>query len=336
MRVILIERVNHTQTGNCHAICYCRRSIGRSKMRRAARSMRIRNLGKPFGSHFASAVFWVLGALPLRAVQAAGKFCGRLMWLVPGSYKDRALKNIRLALPASEAVASVKASLIHVTTLFLEMPYWWSKKHVDQRIAEQIKSHDWTEIDQVLSRGRGVILISPHVGSFELLGPVFSQRHPATVLFRIPRIAWLRDWLLDLRNRGNLSLVPADVKGVRSLAKALKRGDAVGILPDQVPIDGEGVWAPFFGQPAYTTTLVQRLQKLSGAPVVVLCAYRDAHATGFSLRHWVLDGEWPEDPVASATRINQALEVAIRHAPEQYLWGYDRFRQPKERRAKRA
>jgi len=292
-------------------------------------------LGKQFGSHFASAVFWVIGAFPLGALQATGKLCGRLMWLLPGSYKNRALKNIRLALPASEALAAVKASLIHVTTLFLEMPYWWSKKHVNHRIAQQIKAHDWTEIDQVLSLGRGVILISPHVGSFELLGPVFSQRHPATVLFRVPSIAWLRDWLLDLRNRGNLKLVPADVKGVRSLAKALKRGEAVGLLPDQVPIDGEGVWAPFFGQPAYTTTLVQRLQKLSGATVVVLCAYRDSNATGFSLHHWVLDGDWSEDPVVCATRINLALEVAIRHAPEQYLWGYDRFRQPKVRLAKR-
>jgi Kdo2-lipid IVA lauroyltransferase/acyltransferase len=293
-------------------------------------------LSKPLGSHFASAVFWLMGAVPLGALHVVGRFFGYLMWVLPGSFKDRALKNIRLVVPANQAVTGVKASLVHVATLFLEMPYWWSAKHVEQRMADQIRDHDWSEIDQVLSLGRGVILISPHIGNFELLGPVFSQRHRATVLFRIPSIAWLRDWLLDLRNRGNLRLVPADVKGVRALAKALKRGEAVGILPDQVPIAGEGVWAPFFGQPAYTTTLVQRLQKLTGAPVVVLCAYRDAHAAGFSLRHWVLQGDWPEDPVASATRLNQALEVAIRHAPEQYLWGYDRFRKPKTRRAKSA
>lgn len=292
-------------------------------------------LGNRFGAHLATAVFWLVGGLSLPVLQALGRGFGWLMWQLPGSFRTRALKNIVLALPDWDAKAVAKASLTHVTTLFLEMPYWWSRQHVQQRIVSQVKPHDWTEIDQKLALGRGIILISPHVGSFELLGPVFSQRHRATVLFRVPRIAWLRAWLLKLRNVGDLTLVPADVQGVRALAKALKRGEAVGILPDQVPIEGEGVWAPFFDQPAYTTTLVQRLQKLTDAPVVVLCAYRDPGASGFSLRHWLLPDEWPQDDVACATRINQALEVAIRHSPDQYLWGYDRFRAPKPRRDSR-
>lgn len=293
-------------------------------------------MGKQMGGRLASVIFWLVGQLPLRALQSFGRLCGAVMWRLPGSYRARARQNIERSLPGYPAVTLAKASLVHVATLFLEMPYWWSRQHVQQRIASQVKPHDWTEIDRLLALGRGVILISPHVGNFELLGPVFSQRHRSTVLFRLPRMAWLRQWLLELRNVGDLRLVPADTQGVRALAKALKRGEAVGVLPDQVPIDGEGVWSTFFGQPAYTTTLVHRLQKLTNAPIVVLCAYRDPDAGGFRLHHWVLGDQWPDDQVACADRINRALEVAIRHAPDQYLWGYNRFRKPTARRTNRS
>ena len=61
------------------------------------------------------------------------------------------------------------------------------------------------------------------------------------------------------RGRGNVRLAPADLKGVRELFAALRRGEAVGFLPDQVPGEGEGEWAEFFGRPAYTMTLAARL-----------------------------------------------------------------------------
>ena len=272
----------------------------------------------------------MISALPLSLVQRLGRACGALMYRLPGSYKRRARKNLSLALPES-GDRYVRSSLQHVASLFLEMPYWWSGRDSAQHIKAQADDHDWSTIDALLAQGRGLILISPHVGNFELLGPVFAQRHPATVMFRVPRIKWLREWLLALRNQGQLRLVPADIPGVRHLAKALKAGQTIGLLPDQVPIEGEGVWAPFFGQEAYTTTLVQRLQKLTDAPVVVLCAYRLSNARGFDIKHWVVDLPWSTDPVDSAAQMNRALEKAIRHAPEQYLWGYDRFRRPRPR-----
>jgi len=281
-------------------------------------------------ARFANAIFWAVSALPLRATQSIGRACGSLMYRLPGSYKRRAQINLAMALPES-GNQYFKTSLQHVASLFLEMPFWWSGRHSARHIKAQADGYDWSAIDMLLARGKGLILISPHVGNFELLGPVFSQRHPATVLFKVPRIRWLREWLLALRNQGQLRMVPADTLGVRTLAKALRSGQTIGLLPDQVPLEGDGVWASFFGHPAYTMTLVQRLQKLTDAPVVVLCAYRLPKAEGFEIKHWIVDLPWSSDPVVCATQMNQALEKAIQYAPDQYLWGYDRFRGPRSR-----
>ncbi len=287
-----------------------------------------KNVG--IGARFANAVFGVASSLTLGGAQRLGRVCGALMHRLPGSYKQRAALNLSLALPKASNEL-LRSSLEHVASLFLEMPYWHSSRHSARHIKAQSDGYDWSEIDALLAQGKGLILISPHVGNFELLGPVFAQRHRSTVMFRVPKMRWLRQWIEVLRSRAQLRLVPADMQGVRALAKTLKSGDTIGILPDQVPIEGEGVWATFFGQRAYTTTLVQRLQKITEAPVVVLCAYRLVQAQGFEIKHWVVDLPWSADPATAATQMNHALEKAIRYAPEQYLWGYDRFREPKRR-----
>ena len=123
-------------------------------------------------------------------------------------------------------------------------------------------------------------------------------------------------------------MAPADPRGVRMLVRALKRGEAVGILPDQTPTAGEGVWAPFFGKPAYTMTLAHRLHRLTGAPVVALFAERLPRGSGYRLRLHEI-GDLPEDATQAATRINAAIEQLIALAPTQYLWGYNRYKHPK-------
>jgi KDO2-lipid IV(A) lauroyltransferase len=185
---------------------------------------------------------------------------------------------------------------------------------------------------KALALGKGVILLSPHAGCFELLGPVYSSRYRSTVLFRPPRIAWLQEWIIGMRSREQLTMAPANQSGVRTLVKTLLRGNTIGILPDQVPTDGEGVWAPFFGKPAYTMTLVQRLQKLSGATIFILGAKRNNIGQGYTLKYKKLEQPLPEDDIAAATVINQEMEAMIMQMPEQYLWGYNRYKAPKNKK----
>lgn len=132
-----------------------------------------------------------------------------------------------------------------------------------------------------------------------------------------------------MRSRKQLTMAPANQSGVRTLVKTLKRGNTIGILPDQVPVEGEGVWAPFFGRPAYTMTLAQRLQSLSGATIFILGAKRNAIGKGYTLHYKELLEPLSEDPVQAATEINREMENMIRLMPDQYLWGYNRYRAPR-------
>ncbi|MAK56352.1 MAG: lauroyl acyltransferase, partial [Pusillimonas sp.] len=233
---------------------------------------------RPF---LASTVFSLLAALPVTLAQRVGVACGWVLYILPGRYKRRASSNLAHAFPHLPR-AALKQSMYAVGQLFLEMPYWWVRRN-DLALNKQVQCDDWQQFETALARGKGVILLSPHCGCFELLGPVYASHFPSTVLFRPPRKAWLQDWIINMRTRKQLTMAPANKSGVRTVVKTLLRGHTVGILPDQVPVSGEGVWAPFFGKPAYTMTLVQRLQQLSGATIFILGAERKPIGQGYRI-----------------------------------------------------
>ncbi len=278
--------------------------------------------------HVATLIFKSLAYLPLSVLQTIGQGGGWIAWRVSGSFKRLSEENFRNAFP-EVTPQMLRGAMLAVGQLFLEMPYWWVRRD-DQALNKTVAPADWQLFEAALARGKGVILLSPHMGCFELLGPVYSSRHTSTVLFRPPRIRWLRDWIVTMRTRQKLKMAPANQTGVRSLVRTLLKGQTVGILPDQVPVLGEGVWAPFFGRPAYTMTLVQRLQSLTGAKIFVLGIERLGIGKGYKMHIAPMDELLPDDPVAAAIQINEALELMIRKAPAQYLWGYDRYKQPVE------
>ncbi|MQM32013.1 MAG: lipid A biosynthesis acyltransferase, partial [Candidatus Accumulibacter phosphatis] len=148
---------------------------------------------------------------------------------------------------------------------------------------------------------------------------------PITVLYRPPKQAWLQTMIEAGRARAQLHLAAADLSGVRGLLKALKGGEAVGMLPDQAPRAGEGRWLDFFGRPAYTMTLAARLVE-TGASVIMVWAERLPAGAGY---HFHLQA--PTQPISGsieerALQINQQIEVLVRQCPQQYLWGYNRYK----------
>jgi KDO2-lipid IV(A) lauroyltransferase len=151
-----------------------------------------------------------------------------------------------------------------------------------------------------------------------------------TVLFRTPRKPWLRELVARARNRPGLHAVPTTLAGVKQLIKALRLGQSVGLLPDQVPPQGQGVWAPFFGRPAYTMTLSARLAQQTGATVLVAWGERLPWGRGYRIHVQPLGESLPADLQEAATVINRAMEQLIAGCPQQYLWGYARYKQPRE------
>ncbi|MCC7005625.1 MAG: lysophospholipid acyltransferase family protein [Ottowia sp.] len=273
-----------------------------------------------------NACFWLLSRLPLRVLQHMGACLGLLAAWLPGRYQRRLRTHFLRAYPHATPAMLAEAAR-SAGRMALEMPYFWARKRPLAQFPHLLDAHDAT-LTRLLAQGRGVIALTVHMGCFEILAPALAARYGLTALFKPPHKTWLRQWMEGVRSQPGLHLAPAQARGVRMMVKALRHGQMAAMLPDQAPAAGEGVWAPFFGQPAYTVTLVQKLQQRSGAPIVLFCCERLPHAQGYQVHLRCYEAMLPDSPVAAATALNQAIEALIAIAPTQYLWGYNRYKIP--------
>ncbi|KAF1712093.1 lipid A biosynthesis lauroyl acyltransferase [Pseudoxanthomonas kalamensis DSM 18571] len=180
--------------------------------------------------------------------------------------------------------------------------------------------------DQALASGRGVIVIAPHFGNWELLNQWLASRGPISILYAPPESAMGDAFLNRVRGADAITQVRAEEPAVRQLWKALKDGGAVGILPDQQPKQGDGEFAPFFGIPALTMTLVSRLAERTDA--IVLCAWceRTGPDLQFALHVEPAPAQIADpDLLQATTALNACIEHVARRDPAQYQWTYKRF-----------
>jgi KDO2-lipid IV(A) lauroyltransferase len=221
-----------------------------------------------------------------------------------------------------------------------ELPKLWMSTRGKKTGAAEV-AFEWDSpgsmaiVESAYQRGKGVIFLTPHLGCFEIIGQAwaeqFGQTHgPFTVLFRPARKAWMGELVTNSRNRPGLSTVPTNLSGVRQMIKALRKGEAVGLLPDQVPPDGMGLWAPFFGKDAYTMTLAARLSAQTGATVLVGWGERLPWGRGYKLHIHALNQALEDKLEQAVPRMNAEMEALIRACPTQYLWGYGRYKAPRQ------
>ena len=272
-------------------------------------------------------IFRLLSRLPLAWLHAIGALLGWLTWLYSPTYRRHMQENLVLALGEAGARQVRPKAIAEAGKTMLELPKIWLNPREDAA-ARVVKVSGWDLVEAARREGRGIIYLTPHLGCFEILNQYLSADAPITCLYRPPRQAWLQSMIEAGRIRPQSSLAPADLSGVRLLLKALKRGEAVGMLPDQAPKVGEGRWLDFFGKPAYTMTLAARLTE-SGAAVIMVWAERLPAGAGYHFRL-----QAPQQPLSGSTearaqQINHEIEHLIRQCPEQYLWGYNRYKRPK-------
>ena len=274
--------------------------------------------------------------LSLCNLHRLGWLLGWLAYGLSASYRRRLLQNAALA-PLTrpqrrQAVASAGRMVAELAWLWL--------RPVQRPLGAAVRWQGSELIDQALQAGRGLVLLTPHLGCFEVcaqaIAESFGDRTQLTAMYRPARQAWLRELEHSARARPGLATAPATLAGVRQMIRALRRGQAVGLLPDQVPPLGMGVWAPFFGQPAYTMTLATRLLQQTGATLLLIWAERLPQGRGYSVRVTAPTQALPANTgddaawqLAGASAINREMELLIRQSPGQYLWGYHRYKQPR-------
>ena len=264
----------------------------------------------------------MIAALPLRLAHGLGTVLGWTMYGMSPTYRRNLKAN--LAQAGYTDARTRRAAIAAAGRMLTETPAMWLR--AQERVAALVAEvHGMEALDAARAQGKALLLLTPHLGCFEVAAQYAAQRFPITVLYRAPKIGWLDPLMREGRGRGRVRLVPADTRGVRELLAALKRGEAVGFLPDQVPGVGEGEWADFFGRPAYTATLAPKLAQRDNVACFLVYAKRLARGAGYAIviRAYEKDGQ--ENPTR---RLNRALEELVRECPEQYLWGYNRYKGP--------
>lgn len=266
----------------------------------------------------------LLSRLPLPVIHAMGSVIG-WGYFGTGRLARRTRDNLaasRIAGDEPQLRQLIRRSFTESGKGALETFAIWLRPQ--QQVLNWVQAcHGWEHVEQAWRDQRGIIFLTPHLGCFEITAQYYAAHRPISVLYRPPRQSWLAPLIEEGRARGRITLAPTTLTGVRDLLKALKQHEAVGILPDQNPGRNEGEWADFFGRPAYTMTLVNRLALSTGA--TVLLAFGERLSWG---RGYVIHIE-PFDEVPTPAAINRAIEQLVRRRPEQYLWSYPRHRKPK-------
>ena len=265
----------------------------------------------------------LIARLPLTWLHGVGALMGLMVMQVSSGFRRKTRDNLAQAGLDVDQVG--RRSAQQAGRAVTETALLWFGD--PQRVDRLVRIEDQPVLEAARAAGRGVIILTPHLGSFEAGARAVARVAPFTVLYKPARIGALRRLVEAGRATPGLHPAPATPAGVRSLLRALRRGECIGILPDQVPSDGDGHWAPFFGRPAYTMTLPSRLADMTGAPVIIGYAQRLDHAQG-----WKVYFE-PLNTAPSPEAINHAMEAVIRRIPDQYFWGYNRYKGPARAKA---
>lgn len=263
-----------------------------------------------------------LSCLSLPMIHRLGAALGRLLhWCTPASaqLQHKNLHQSHICANETEISRVIHANIAETGKAILETLAIW--QWPQEKALSLVKAcHNWQLVEEALARGKGIIFLTPHLGCFEITSIYYGSKHPITVLYRPPKLQFLHTLILKGRQRPGVTLAEANASGVRKLMQALKRGEAIGILPDQIPAEGEGEWAPFFGKQAYTMTLASKLAEKSGASIIMAFGERLPNGQGYDIHLSKVDS------IATTTQLNQAIERQIAQCPSQYLWQYDRYK----------
>lgn len=274
-------------------------------------------------------VLYFCAYLPLPIIHGIGICIGWGLLLIPNRSRQTSEINIALCWPElspREQRTLLRKSLKETGKTIIETSALWLRPGSSAlRLIKQVDGNDLVE--QAIAKGRGAILATPHLGAWEAAGLYGSDQYRITCLYRPLKIPELETLVKTSRNRLGGNYVPATAKGVRTLYKALEQGGVVAMLPDQEPKAGTGIFAPFFGIPAYSMVFLAKLAARADTPIIFAWCERLSWGRGYHLHFRAMPDAVPSGDIHIAVAaINQAAEDCVRECPEQYQWSYRRFK----------
>ncbi len=275
---------------------------------------------------FGIGLLWLITRLPERLQLALGKSFGKLLYWIPGKLKHITEINIRLCFPELSLLEQkklVRKSFESLGIGIIEAAMaWWLP---DEKLQHLFTVHGLKYAEDAFAKGKGIVLLGPHFTCLEMVGRLIGMKYSFAVMYRPHKkrlIAFIHE---RFRQKHYMRAIPSN--RIRELLRALNNNMAIWYAYD---IDGghkRSVFAPFFGVPTASLTSVSRIVRLSEAEVIPIGFYRRENQFHYDVVLYPPVEQLPTgDLEKDAIKLNQALEIAIRRKPEQYVWQYKRFK----------
>lgn len=276
-------------------------------------------------------LIYLISRLPLNFLRAVGRFVGVLIYRFDGAYRREIHHNLSRAGIFTPEMAYAVAK--EQGAQAVEAPWVLGRDRQEVLKKCRIADNSLPVLNEAFAGGKAIIFLTPHTGCYEV-GPMMVAEHwlkgterQIAILYRVPRKKYLREIVGQGRASDNIVPASADLKGVRQILRIMKKGGIAGILPDQVPSHGEGVWVPFFGEKAYTMTFPLKLAKQFDALILMARMQREIDGWSMHIKKW--DYQLTGDEKSDAAAMNKLVEETILDCPQQYLWSYKRYKCPR-------
>jgi len=267
----------------------------------------------------------LFSSLPLAALQIIGACIGLLIYLCSPGYRGRLYKNHQSAANYSGFKSTPWRVAAESGMMFADTLWIW--RHPKSSI-NKVAIENLDQVIELSKNGKGLIVLASHLGGFEIVPRIFAKHTKATVMYRPARKVWVNKLMLKSRKHTKIEFVEANIGGVRQIKRALVKGEVIGLLADQVPSVGDGVWAKFFNQYAYTTSFPIKLARQANVAILFVGAERLGLGKGWLIKSRLMTEEFPDCLVDACTEMNQYFEEMILSKPHQYMWSYNRYKRP--------
>ena len=267
----------------------------------------------------------LFSSLPLAAIQIIGASIGVLVYLFSPRYRRRLYKNYQNAAHYSGFQLTPWRVAAESGMMFADTLWIW--RHPKSSI-NKVAIENLDQVIELSKNGNGLIVLASHLGGFEIVPRIFAEYTRATVIYRPARKRWVNELMLKSRKHSEIEFVEANIGGVRQIKKALVKGEVVGLLADQVPSVGDGVWAKFFNQYAYTTSFPVKLARQANVAILFVGAERLGLGKGWLIKSRLRTEAFPDSLVDACTEMNHYFEEMILSKPHQYMWSYNRYKRP--------
>ena len=267
----------------------------------------------------------LFSSLPLAILQIVGACIGLLIYLCSPRYRRRLYKNHQSAANYSGFKLTPWRVAAESGMMFADTLWIWRhpKDSINKATIENLD-----QIIELSKNGNGLIVLASHLGGFEIVPRIFAEHTRATVMYRPARKAWVNELMLKSRKHSQIEFVEANIGGVRQIKRALVKGEVIGLLADQVPSAGDGIWAKFFNQYAYTTSFPIKLARQADVAILFVGAERLGLGKGWRIKSRLMPEAFPNCLVDACTEMNQYFEEMIVSKPHQYMWSYNRYKRP--------